>query len=91
MNFTEFLETVPEFADFSRSDLDTLEHIMVVRDYPDGHVFIREGKSPHDLYLIIDGQIAVTHSHGVERGSVELKRMRAGEVFGLNGMSTVSR
>jgi CRP-like cAMP-binding protein len=83
MQFSRFLETLPEFADFNRSELDTLERIMLVRNYPDGYEFIREGASPNGVYLAIEGDIAVTHFRGNGRGSVELKRMRPGELFGL--------
>lgn len=83
MQFTRFLETVPEFADFSRDELDTLEHIMHVRDYSDGYEFIREGAAPNGVYLVVEGDIAVTHTRSDGHGSVELKRIHPGELFGL--------
>jgi len=81
--FSQFLETLPEFADFSPSELDTLERIMLVRNYPDGYEFIREGGSPHGVFLAIEGEIAVTHTRANGRGAVELNRMHPGELFGL--------
>jgi CRP-like cAMP-binding protein len=83
MNLSEFLHTAPEFSDMSAGDIASLEKAMMVRDYPDGHVFFSEGSSPDALYLIIDGEVAVSHLKGEERGYVVIKRMHAGEFFGL--------
>lgn len=84
MNFSEFLRTVPEFAAFSERELDTLERAMTVREYPNGYEFIKEGTAADALYLIIDGEVAVTHRRsGEERGQLEIKRLQPGEMFGL--------
>ena len=83
MQFTEFLETVPEFSEFNRHDLEILEKILVVRDYPDGHEFIHEGKSADGMYLVVEGEVAVSHCREEKQGLMELNRMRPGELFGL--------
>ena len=72
MNFKTFLETAPEFSSLSARDIDDFEHIMRVNTYPDGHEFFKEGTGGHDVYLIIDGEVSVTHKKGIERGSFGL-------------------
>ncbi len=83
MNFSEFLQTVPMFADFTQAELGVLEQAMVVRQYPDGHVFIREGESGDAMYLIVDGQVNATRKRHPERGFDVLEKMGPGDMFGL--------
>jgi len=83
MNLSDFLHSAREFKGMSASDIEILERSMIVQDYPDGHVFFSEGSSPDALYLILDGEVAVSHHKGEERGHVVIKRMHAGEFFGL--------
>lgn len=83
MDLTDFLQTVPEFAGLTPSELDALEMSMSVSDYPDEYVFTKEGKGAHDIYLIIDGTVRVTHKKGIEGGVYELNRLGPGELFGL--------
>ena len=42
MSLSEFLQTAPEFSGMSASDIATLDRIMVLKDYPDGHVFFSD-------------------------------------------------
>ena len=83
MNFHEFLQTVPELAGLSRDEKATLEKSMVVKDYPDEHEFFQESKPGEAIYLIIKGEVAVTHEKGIERGMIQLARLYSGEWFGL--------
>lgn len=83
MDLTDFLQTVPEFSGLSPSELDALEMSMNVHDYPDEHVFTKEGKGAHDIYLIIDGSVRVTHKKGIDGGVYELNKLGPGELFGL--------
>lgn len=83
MNFREFLQTAPEFSGLTPHDINDFEHIMQVATYPDDYKFFTEGTARHKIYLIIDGEVTVTHDKTTERGSIELKRLKAGEMFGL--------
>ena len=83
MNFFEFLQTVPDFDVMSSEDIEILDKIMLVRDYPDGHEFIHEDTVGHDIYLIVDGCVAVTHKKGKNRGLLDMKHLHPGELFGL--------
>jgi CRP/FNR family cyclic AMP-dependent transcriptional regulator len=78
----ELLETAPDFAGLSRADVEALDRIMVEKDYPDGYEFFRQGSPADTIYIIIDGEVAVTQRHSGNRGHTELKRMGSGEIFG---------
>jgi CRP-like cAMP-binding protein len=88
MKFKEFLKTVPEFSCLSARDADDFEHIMRVNTYPDEYEFFKEGTAGHDIYLIIDGEVSVTHKKGIERKSFEIRRLKTGEMFGLLSVIT---
>lgn len=82
MNFIEFLNQVPSFSDFSQDEIHLLSQSMSPRDFHEGHVFVKEGKTSDGLYLIIDGEVVVTREredHGIDI----LERLFSGEVFGL--------
>ena len=81
--FKEFLETAPDFSSLSPDDVDHLEHIMRVSKHPDGYEFFKEGTAGHTVNLIVEGEVSATHRKGSQRGSIEIKRLRAGEMFGL--------
>jgi CRP-like cAMP-binding protein len=83
MNFNDFLQTVPEFDVMSSEDIETLEKVMVVRDYPDGHEFIHEDANGQDIFLLIDGKVAVRHNRLHGRGFLNMKSVDPGELFGL--------
>jgi CRP-like cAMP-binding protein len=83
MNFHDFLQTVPEFDVMSSEDIETLEKVMVVRDYPDGHEFIHEDANGQDIFLLIDGTVAVRHHRLHNRGFLNMKSVHPGELFGL--------
>ena len=83
MSFKEFLETAPEFSGLTPHDIEDFEHIMRVCEYPDEHAFFKEGITGYDIHLIIKGEVSVNHKKGSERGSIEIKRLKAGEMFGL--------
>lgn len=83
MNFQKFLETTPEFAAFTNEQLTLLEKTMLVKKYPAGHVFFKEDSVGSNIYLIVDGQVTVSHKRGKKYGDLEIKTMHPGEWFGL--------
>jgi CRP-like cAMP-binding protein len=83
MSFKEFLETAPEFSGLTPHDIDDFEHIMSVSEHPDEYEFFKEGTAGRDVLLIVKGEVSVTHNKGTERGSLEIKRLKAGEMFGM--------
>lgn len=76
-NLIEFLLSVPGFNMLSSDDLEMLDKIMLVDHYPDRHKF----KSADNIYLIIDGDVAVRYKN--KHGIFQLNRMHSGELFGL--------
>lgn len=83
MNFETFLQTMPEFIDFTNDDLTLLERSMRVDNYSKEHVFIEEGNIGDEIYLLIEGQVSVSHKRGVKTGWLEIERLHPGEWFGL--------
>jgi len=88
MTFNNFLETAPEFSNLTEQDIENFQRIMCVREYPAGHEFCKEGTGGHEAHLIINGEISVTHKRGVERGSLEINRLKPGNMFGIVAIMT---
>jgi len=86
MELSEFLQTVPTFADFSQAELDVLERALRVDHFPKGHVLLEEGKRGRALYILMEGEIAVTRRHVISRGVDELGVLKPGEMFGLQSL-----
>lgn len=83
MNFETFLQVTDEFSDFTNEDLMLLEKSMRVDIYPVDHVFIEEENLGEDVYLIIDGEVSVSHKRGFKSGWLEIERLHSAEWFGL--------
>jgi len=81
----EFLFSVPGFNMLCDDEMEMLEKIMLVDNYPSGHKF----NSAHNIYLIIDGEVAVTHRG--KCGTLQLDRMHTGEFFGLYALINNSK
>jgi putative ABC transport system ATP-binding protein len=81
MEALEVLGSMKSFASLSEADRQALSTAMQVRDYPDGHTFIREGARADAAYLVLEGEVRVTRDR---RGTVEdLNRLGKGAFFGL--------
>jgi len=83
MDINEYLVSSPLFADFSPAELEMLGRALVVERYPDGHVFVKEGKRGDAVYLIIHGTVAVTRLNRQTRNVDQLRTLTDGEWFGL--------
>lgn len=83
MDFHKFLQTIPDFSSLSNEQLSVLEHSMLVSTHHDGHVFIKENTRADNVYLIVEGHVTVTHNRGKKFGFLEIKRLHAGEWFGI--------
>jgi CRP/FNR family transcriptional regulator, cyclic AMP receptor protein len=81
MEISDLLRGVPQFASLSEADLEALAGAFVVQDYPDDHVFIREGHKGNTIYLVVEGTVRVTKRQGLKKR--ELRKMRPGDLFGL--------
>jgi CRP/FNR family transcriptional regulator, cyclic AMP receptor protein len=81
MDVVDLLAKVPHFTALSRADREALAAALVIDDYPDGHVFIRQGEKRDGIFFVVEGEVAVTARKA--DGEQELNRMRAGDLFGL--------
>jgi CRP/FNR family transcriptional regulator, cyclic AMP receptor protein len=76
----DVLRSIPSLAVLESSDLEALESALDVREYSDGHTFIREGERGQTIYVIIEGTVDVVR----EEYSVEvLNELGRGDLFGL--------
>ncbi|HEY7781596.1 MAG TPA: cyclic nucleotide-binding domain-containing protein [Ktedonobacterales bacterium] len=74
------LGKVPMFLDLSKRDLDLLAAACAERDFPAGHVILREGDPGVGLFVIVSGRVRVTQQLGGEPR--ELGTSGPGDVFG---------
>ena len=83
MDFHKFLQTIPDFSDLTNEQLSILEQSMLVSTHPDGYEFFNENTRGDKVYLIIEGNVSVTHNRGKKCGFLEIKRHHPGEWFGI--------
>lgn len=86
MSLHTFLQTIPEFSEMTNQELDTLERAMVVRDHPDGEIFLCQESGANDLFLIVEGEVEIVHEEGRGHGSQVIKAMHPGELVGLHSL-----
>lgn len=79
----QFLQTIPQFADFSQSELAAFEKAFRVDVFSDGHIFMNEGDHADAMYLILEGEIEVRRRRRNKAGYALIDRKRTGEMFGL--------
>jgi CRP-like cAMP-binding protein len=87
MILKNYLRSLPGFQFLSDSDVEHVAAAMRVDDYPKGHVFVYQDRLNQELYLLLDGQIEVTH-YGNTGRYYSLKTLQPGEFFGLPSLST---
>ena len=89
MDLRTFLRNLPSFSGFSPDQIDTLEGILKVGSYPQGHAFTRQGEVGDAMYILLDGNVRVTQLDEIAGLSQDVKELHAGELFGL--LSLVSQ
>jgi len=75
MLLKNFLKCQPIFRGLSDRDLDALAHAIEVREHPDKHTIIQEGRSGKELYLLIEGQVSVV-KYNLKNGHKETGFLR---------------
>ena len=76
----DLLLSIPMFAPLSPSVLETLARRLVPVSVPAGEVFVREGEASDRFFVIVSGQVEVTHDLAV------LRHEGPGEFFGEIGL-----
>ena len=87
MMLIDSLKQSPIFEEFSDSELDALERAMTISEYPEGHIFVREGdgRVSHNedaMYVIVEGEVSMTISRGGDHFGI-IGTMPVGTVFGI--------
>jgi len=83
MDISGFLIADSIFNTFSASEIDIIARAMSTSYYPDGHVFMKEGKRGDAFYLILDGKVEVTRKSRTGERTEHLHTLGEGELFGL--------
>ena len=83
MLLKSFLKCHSMFKQLTESDLDALAHAIYVEEFPSEHVLVQEGKLGKELYILVEGEIKVTHYNPLSGELEELKIIMPGEMFGL--------
>lgn len=56
----EHLRQVPLFANLDAKELDAVGETATELDYESGRVLMREGERAHEMFVIVEGSVAVT-------------------------------
>lgn len=83
MIFRNFLRALPTFKAFSDRDIDALAKAMQVNNYPAGHLFITQGAKGKELFMVVEGSVAVSRFDPLSGENQKLKDLEPGELFGL--------
>jgi CRP-like cAMP-binding protein len=83
MDLRTFLLNLPSFSGFSPQEIDTLEGVLQVGKYAEGHLFTRQGEPGEAMYVLLEGSVRVTQHDEIAGLSQEVKELRGGELFGL--------
>lgn len=86
MNLHSFLLSIPEFSEMTNQELEVLERALVVRDHPDGEVFLCQKAGANDLFIIVDGEVEIVHEESSGHGEQIVKTMHPGELVGLHSL-----
>jgi len=83
MNLRTFLTNLPSFSGFSPEEIATLEGVLRVASFPEGHAFTRQGELADAMYILLEGSVRVSQHDEIAGLSQEVKELHAGELFGL--------
>lgn len=90
MELRTVLSELALVAGFNEAEIDALMQTLWEEQYPDGHVFVREGqtasKSDYAMHIILDGKVLVTVQRPGEAGIGVVRLMEEGDIFGLAGL-----
>lgn len=86
MNTYEYMQSIPLFSEMTNDELKTLAQSMILKDFPDKHVFISEDRSSDTLYIILEGEIEITHEKDTERGLQSVSTLGPGGLIGLHSL-----
>ncbi len=86
MILKNYLRALPGFQFLSDADVEHVAAAMRVDEHPNGHVFIYQDRLNQALFLLLEGQVEVTH-YGNTGRYYTLKTLEPGEFFGLTSLS----
>lgn len=81
MNLFDILEQNPHFEDLTNEELNHLTTMMRLSRHSEGHTFFTEGEIGDNIFLLLEGQVAVSLTLENQEQIVEI--LNAGNFFGL--------
>jgi len=83
MTLEEALAASPLFAPLDRHDRERVIWRMTISSFPAGAVIVRQGDTATAFYLILSGEVEVTHTATADaEASTVLATLGPGDVFG---------
>jgi CRP/FNR family transcriptional regulator len=83
MTLDEAMAASPLFAPLDQHDRERIIWRMTLARFDPGEVIVRQGDTATAFYLILSGEVEVTHAPGAEMSAVtSLARLGPGDVFG---------
>lgn len=81
-NTLELLQTIPIFTKLDPDSLKEIVPHFQERTYQSGEILFQENTLGDRLYIIVEGQIAISKRQRGDRESTELALRRRGDIFG---------
>ncbi|HTH40088.1 MAG TPA: cyclic nucleotide-binding domain-containing protein [Rhodocyclaceae bacterium] len=85
MEFRQFIASLPAFEGLPAQEFDALLQVLHYAPHVDGYQFFTQGGSHEAMYVLLEGNVRVTH-HDDSGTPVDSLELRSGEVFGLLGL-----
>ena len=76
----DILQKIPQLASLTDSQMNLFVAQLDVAQYPDGHIFIKEGERGDHLFIILKGEVQITNSGS--QISQEVNRLGPAAIFG---------
>jgi len=82
----EVLRRYPYFAGLSNEQLITLANTADEATAPVGHFFFHEGDTLRHIYIVLEGEVAITIELPAQNREIVVSTIGPGEVFGWSGL-----
>ena len=82
MSNIDILKKAQIFETLSDDELKELSILAELRDYPDGETIFEEGDKSEDIFILIDGRVAIEIQMQVKSEKAAVHTVEPGQVFG---------
>lgn len=78
----EYLDNSPLFKGLNSREKTILFELLVLRDYSENELVIKEDDNTNELYIIIEGAVKVLKYSAEQKGQVKIATLRENDIFG---------